>query len=118
MLSLPPSTPSPDFILPCYADLPDVPPFPTRRSSDLPGCRLSKLPAANSTLFPVPSTFHGPKAIWAVGHTLRALPPLRVLVLVATPLPPLTSTLPPLNRPACQKPCPDTVMLRLPAPGT
>src|SRR5438477_711521 len=107
----------------------DLHSFPTRRSSDLelkplaglmvtvaplnsstppllpPGCRLSKLPAANSTLFPVRSAEHTPELNSHLEIVFRLLPANKVSVLVATPLPPLTSTVPPLNRPACQKAC-------------
>src|SRR5438477_3374897 len=62
-----------------------------------------KLPPPNSMTSPAASVFHDPESIWVLGTRLRPLPPLRVSVLVATPLPPLTSTVPPLNRPACQK---------------
>src|SRR5438552_128666 len=76
-----------------------------------------KLPPPNSMTSPAALVFHDPESIWLLGTRLRPLPPLRVSVLVATPLPPLTSTVPPLNRPACQKACPDTVMVRLPELG-
>src|SRR5438552_2089184 len=61
-----------------------------------------KLPPPNSMTSPAALVFHDPESI---------------SVLVATPLLPLTSTVPPLNRPACQKACPDTVMVRLPVVG-
>src|SRR5437660_12605987 len=117
MLRLPPSTSSSE-LKPLAGLMVTVAPLNSSTPPLLPpGCRLSKLPAANSMLFPVPSTFHDPESIWLLGTRLRPLPPLRVSVLVATPLLPLTSTVPPLNRPACQKECPDTVMVRLPVVG-
>src|SRR5437660_2856958 len=100
MLRLPPSTSSSE-LKPLAGLMVTVAPLNSSTPPLLPpGCRLSKLPAANSMLFPVPSTFHDPESIWLLGTRLRPLPPLRVSVLVATPLLPLTSTVPPLNRPA------------------
>src|SRR5438477_9162620 len=106
MLRLPPSTSSSELKLPKGVMVTVAPLNSSTPPLLPPGCRLSKLPAANSTLFPVPSTFHDPKSIWVLGTRLRPLPPLSVTVLVATPFPPLTSTVPPLNRPACHSTCP------------
>src|SRR5205807_6393359 len=82
-----------------------------------PGCRLERKSTRLNSSLPVTSYAVDSETIWLLGTRLRPLPPLRVSVLVATPLLPLTSTVPPFTRPACQKECPDTVMVRLPVVG-
>src|SRR5207247_11054489 len=101
--------------LPCAAHLPHLPPFPTRRSSDLPTLGPNvQLPTAASPLasvvWPAPVTLPPPDATANVTATFgTALPPASVTRTHA----PVATSLP--TRALCLLPALITTALALPA---